>query len=149
MVIDITRIVSATISILFNYMLYAYLERLENISCKCSDDMRKNVIKTIIIVNYVLIFGVLFYGKVPVTTAVFSSIMSLVFAVYTFTYLYRLKNEKCDCSDSMIRDVYYYYYFITFLLIAVVLSMFVFVVFATLLSNSIMKVNKLVTKQIT
>lgn len=137
-----TMIFSAAISILFNYMLYAYLDRLDEVGCKCSDDVKKEAIKAMIIVNYILIFGVLLFGKIPPSTAVLSSIMSLVFAVFTFTYLYRLKKEKCECSDSMIRDVYYYYYLITFLLIAVVVSMFVLMSLSVLLSKAVEKITK-------
>lgn len=134
-----SKIFGAIISVLFNYMLYAYLERLDEIGCKCSNDVKKESIKAMIVVNYILIFGVLMYGKIPPSTAVLSSIMSLVFAVFTFTYLYRLKNDKCKCSDSMIRDVYYYYYFITFLIIAVVVSMSVLVSLSLLLSKTVNK----------
>ena len=137
-----TKIFSAAISILFNYMLYAYLDRLDEVGCKCSDDVKKEAIKAMIVVNYVLIFGVLLFGKIPPSTAVLSSTMSMVFAVFTFTYLYRLKKEKCECSDSMIRDVYYYYYLITFLLIAVVVSMFILMSLSVLLSNAVEKIAK-------
>ena len=145
MKIGATKIFSAAVSILFNYMLYAYLDRLDEVGCKCSDDVKKEAIKAMILVNYVLVFGVLVFGKIPPSTAVLSSTMSFVFAVFTFTYLYRLKNKKCKCSDSMVRDVYYYYYLITFLLVAVVVSMFVLMTLSVLLSTTANKVLSVVT----
>ena len=139
---DPSRIFSAAVSILFNYMLYAYLDRMEEVGGKCSNDLKRDAIKTIIVVNYIIIFGVLLYGKVPASTAVLSSIMSMVFAVFTFTYLHQLKAEKCKCSNSMIRDVYYYYYLITFLLIGVIVSTFVLMSLAVLMSKTVGKLSK-------
>ncbi len=130
------KIFSALVSILFNYILYAYLERLEQINCDCSNTITSNGIKSMILVNYVLIFGVLFVGNIPESTGVFATILSIVFAITTFKYLHSLKNKQCECSDSMIRDIYYYYYFLIFVTYGILLSIFVLLVLAVLLSDT-------------
>lgn len=133
---DTAKIFNALISVLFNYMLYAYLEKLEKIGCECSNPTQRDVIKGMIIMNYVLIFGAIFVSPIPNSTAVMASIMSTVFGVLTFMYLYKLKRDKCKCSKDMIREIYYYYYFIVFLLYGMLVSMLILIILSTLLSDS-------------
>ena len=133
------KLYSAIVSVLFNYLLYGYLHKLEKIGCDCSDTVKSNTITSIIIVNYILIFGVLFVGKIPPSTGVFASILSIVFAVTTFLYLHELKEKKCKCSDSIIRDVYYYYYMIIFLLYITMISLILLMILAILISDTTKK----------
>ena len=130
------KLYSAIVSVLFNYLLYGYLHKLEKIGCDCSNTVKSNTISSIIIVNYILIFGVLFVGKIPPSTGVLASILSLVFAVCTFLYLHELKVKKCKCSESLIRDIYYYYYLIIFLLYTTMLSLIFLMIIAILINDS-------------
>jgi hypothetical protein len=125
-----SKIIPAIVSVLFNYMLYAYLDRLEHIGCDCSMPIHRDITKMSIIVNYIVIFGFLYLGNVPKITTVLISIYNVVMAVTTFIYLRRLKHNKCKCSDHFIRDVYYYYYFITFLIQLVLISMLIMIFIA-------------------
>lgn len=131
-----SKIFSALISILFNYILYAYLERLEKIGCDCSNTIMSNSIKSMILVNYVLIFGILFVGEIPRSTGAFASMLSIVYAISIFTYLHSLKQKQCECSDSMIRDIYYYYYFLIFVTYGVLISISLLLVLAVILSDT-------------
>lgn len=117
------NLVNAVFSILFNYLLYAYLNRLENIGCDCGLKMQRYSIKSSIVLNYILILGSLLYSDVPDVTKIMIFIYNLSSTFNIFTYLYALKNEKCKCSDSIIRDIYYYYYYLNLLLILVLLTM--------------------------
>lgn len=119
------KIFSSSIAILFNYLLFSYIQRLEKIGCDCGLKRHSDIVKTSIIINYIIIFGKLFTKSVPPVTLVLIALSDIAFTIYTLIFLYRLKNEKCKCSDSMVRDVYYYYYLLIIILIALLVSLLV------------------------
>lgn len=124
------KIFSSSIAILFNYLLFSYIQRLEQIGCDCGLKRHSDIVKTSIIINYIIIFGKLFTKSTPPVTLVLIALSDIAFTIYTFIFLYRLKNEKCKCSDSMVRDVYYYYYLLIIILIALLVSLLiVYIVF--------------------
>lgn len=114
-------------SVLFNYMLFAYLDKLEK--CPCSKGYNGlKVTKGMIIVNYIIIFGLLFVPEIPKTTAIFLTFYNITVAVSTFMYMKHLKQSNCKCSDSAVRDFYYYYYIVLFLIDFILLLMFSLIV---------------------
>jgi hypothetical protein len=120
------KIISAFVSVLFNYMLFNYLERIEK--CNCVKEYHGiKVSKSLILVNYIIIFGMLFVPQIPKTTAIFLTFYNITVAVSTFLYMKFLKESNCKCSESIVRDFYYYYYLILFILDIVLLSMFTLV----------------------
>lgn len=122
------KIFSSSIAILFNYLLFSYIQRLENIGCDCGLKTHGQIIKGSILLNYIIIIGNLVSSSIPPVTRVFIILSDIVFSIYAFIYLYRLKVEKCKCSDSIIRDVYYYYYALTvFLLISLLTLSILFI----------------------
>lgn len=124
------KIFGSSIAILFNYLLYSYIQRLEKIGCDCGLKTHGQIIKSSILLNYFIIIGNLVYGSIPPVTRVFIMISDIAFVIYTFIYLYRLKVEKCKCSESIIREVYYYYYALTiFLLFSLLTLSILFILF--------------------
>jgi hypothetical protein len=124
------KIFSSSIAILFNYLLFAYIQRLEKIGCDCGLKTHGQTIKASILLNYFIIIGNLVFGSIPPATRVFIMISDIAFVIYTFIYLYRLKVEKCKCSESIIREVYYYYYALTiFLLFSLLTLSILFILF--------------------
>ena len=124
------KIVNASFAVLFNYLLYSYITRLEKIGCQCGLENHGKIIKSSILINYIIILGTLFTESIPPVTRVFIALSDLVFTIYAFIFLYRLKNEKCKCSDDIIRDVYYYYYLLTFILTLLFLALLLlFIIF--------------------
>lgn len=120
------KLISASVSILFNYMLFAYLDRIEK--CNCANNYNGiKVSKSFILINYMIIFGMLFLPEIPKSTAIFLTFYNITVAVSTFLYMKYLKESNCKCSDSIVRDFYYYYYLILFILDFVLLSMFTLV----------------------
>ena len=117
------KLPNAVFSVLFNYLLYTYITRLEDISCNCGLTSHRLSIKSSIIINYLLLFGFLIFDEVPLITKIMIFIYNYASSINIFLYLYKLKNEKCKCSDSLIRDIYYYYYYLNFLLISVLITM--------------------------
>jgi hypothetical protein len=131
------KILSSTVSIFFNYLLYAYVEKLESIDCKCSETFRRGSIKGYILTNYVLICGFLIFNQqVPPLVLLLIGMYTIIGAFNTFMYVRYLKNSNCKCSESILREIYYYYYFIVFVLYAIIIG-----IFALLFLMSSIKIN--------
>lgn len=129
--------IEAGISILLNYLLYIFLERYEALSCNCSNDIRKHILKTMILVFYFVIFGDVIFKDIPDVVRWFVGFFVLAFDIIMVTYLHKLKSENCKC-DSKLQNVgtsllYWYYLIILFLIV------FTFVMFF------LYKLNKLIS----
>jgi len=99
-------------------IIYAYLYKLENIGCECSEHPNKDFIKnfTLIALAYFLItsfaslssiaksMGPIVVQLLAIGTFVFFLIF-VVYIYYAFDYVRYLTNEKCKCSEDMSRDV--------------------------------------------
>jgi hypothetical protein len=133
--INNSKIFSAAVSVLFNYMLFAYLDKLEKCPCSKKGYNGLKVTKGMIIVNYIIIFGLLFVPEMPKTTAIFLTFYNITVAVSTFMYMKHLKQSNCKCSDSVVRDFYYYYYMVLFLIDFILLSMFSLVLLTAIVKN--------------
>lgn len=97
--------------LLCEIIIIYYLYHLEKIGCKCSLNYRRNYILIynvcIVCVSVFMlfthinpsiifpIFGVLF---------LFASILNVIF---TIQYVNELKKQKCDCSESFMRNLMY------------------------------------------
>ena len=122
-----------------NIWVIVYLYRLESIGCKCAMDFRRTYVIAYLIVSlvYSAAVGVLMYlfrksslpvdSKVPaITLGVLSLVMLLagiLYIVFGLQYIERLKEEKCECSEDLARDVWQVvlYIHIAFLVLMVLL----------------------------
>jgi predicted PurR-regulated permease PerM len=99
-------------------IIYAYLHKLENIGCECSEHPNKDFIKNFTIIALVYFFVTAFIslksiaknmgGVVVQLLAIATFVFFLLFVVYiyyAFDYVRYLTNEKCKCSEDMSRDV--------------------------------------------
>tara|TARA_B100000795_G_scaffold219317_1_gene173603 strand:+ start:18263 stop:18892 length:630 start_codon:yes stop_codon:yes gene_type:complete len=99
-------------------IIYAYLHKLENIGCECSEHPNKDFIKnfTILALVYFLVTAFISLksiaknmgGVVVQLLAIATFVFFLLFVVYiyyAFDYVRYLTNEKCKCSEDMSRDV--------------------------------------------
>jgi hypothetical protein len=99
-------------------IIYAYLHKLENIGCECSEHPNKDFIKNFTIIALVYFFITAFIslksiaknmgGVVVQLLAIATFVFFLLFVVYiyyAFDYVRYLTNEKCKCSEDMSRDV--------------------------------------------
>ena len=99
-------------------IIYAYINKLENVGCECSSHSNKEFIKSYTIISLVFLlltsfvsikdvnayFGEIVTVLFSITTVVFY----LIFVVYiylTFEYVRYLINEKCKCSEGISRDI--------------------------------------------
>jgi hypothetical protein len=119
--------IDAGVSILLNYLLYIFLERYEALSCECSYDIRKDVLKTMILVFYFIIFGDVMFSDIPNVVRWFVGIFVIVFDIIMLTYLNKLRNNDCECNSKLQNigtTVLYWYYLILVFLIAFSITMF-------------------------
>ena len=99
-------------------IIYAYLHKLENIGCECSEHPNKDFINNFTIIALVYFFITAFIslksiaknmgGVVVQLLAIATFVFFLLFVVYiyyAFDYVRYLTNEKCKCSEDMSRDV--------------------------------------------
>jgi hypothetical protein len=122
--------IKAFITVLTYYLLYFYLERFEMLSCTCSYDLRKDLLKTMILVFYVLIFGKLIFKTIPNSVLFFVLLYTILFDVLLFTYVRKMMTNKCVCqsrSQDIITNIIYYYYLI--LLLIVISSILLSIIF--------------------
>ena len=59
-------IIKAFISCLFYYLTYLFLEKFEKLKCECAYDIRKDLLKNMLLTFYVLIFAkIVFKNEIP------------------------------------------------------------------------------------
>ena len=124
-------------------IIYKYTQELENTGCACSTDWRRTYISwyVMIMIVFVLVqilvsmFGnmerlvnVMGMGLVPFVLL----ILTVLFVIYTFQYVNRLKREKCKCSEGtgrMVLQILSWYYVIMWAL-QLIAALFTIALFA-------------------
>lgn len=121
----------AFITILFNYLIYVYLDKFEKLNCSCAYDFRKDLSKTMLLVFYIIVIGRLVYDDIPSSVSYFILLYSILFDVVFISYIYKLKNDKCICNnfsqDVTTTILYYYYTLIFFILLLFIFMTIMFV----------------------
>ena len=124
---------SQIISIVFSIIVYKYLGNLEKIQCTCAlTENRKYIMYYLlasIAVNVLYPICVITNSKSLLHTCLYMytimAFVSIVFSIYAFQYLYKLREDNCECSESVVRDMYYYYLIVSFFMfcIAIIFGM--------------------------
>ena len=99
-------------------IIYAYLYKLENIGCECSEHPNKDFIKNFTLIALVYFLITSFVSLSSITKSMGSIVVQLlaigtfvfflifvVYIYYAFDYVRYLTNEKCKCSEDMSRDI--------------------------------------------
>lgn len=122
---------SQIISIVFSIIVYKYLDNLEKIQCTCAlTDNRKYIM-------YYLLVGIAVSISYPICVITNSKTLSnmcfyiytimvfvsIVFSIYAFQYIHKLREDNCECSDSVVRDMYYYYFIVSFFIFCIAIVM--------------------------
>lgn len=101
-----------------NIFVIVYLKQLETIGCKCALDFRRTYIYTYLILSILNIFivGILRYlatslksRMIAIALFVWSFIMffaGILYIIFSVQYIHRLRKEKCECSESVTRNVW-------------------------------------------
>jgi SNF family Na+-dependent transporter len=122
------ELVSGIVNILFNYLTQVYLERFEQLNCVCAYDVRKDLCKSFLAIFYVIIAGRVIFPEIPKSASFFIMLFTMLFNVLFISYIFSLKQKKCNCNNTtqdMMTNVFYYYYallaFITIMMITMIL----------------------------
>jgi len=129
LIVNIISVILSVIVITINILAIQWIYRLEEISCKCSEDWKRDYIKYFLIVYFFIIiiqifsyilFGELIhkYSKVFVGVLLIFGLFSYVNIAIAIIYINDLKNIKCECSEDTRREIYYYYNIIAAIIIA-------------------------------
>lgn len=94
------------IAVVINLLILHYLLKLEKIGCECAMDWRRNYIMffTVLSILYAMIAPVIGESVGPFVQTIFI-VLAILNMVYVIQYVYRLKKIKCECSESVIREV--------------------------------------------
>lgn len=124
----IASLISIAILIL-NVFVVVYLNNLETIGCKCAMDFRRTYIMTYTIISLlnIVLYPIFRYLVVTMDSKVISIVLyawsiimtlaGLLNIVFAVQYIHRLREEKCACSKSVVRDVWEVTIYITIALI--------------------------------
>jgi hypothetical protein len=124
------------------YIIYYWIISLENIGCECSKDWRRDFIKLYVVFSisytYISAFYLIFIGKnidIAFAVKLFILLFDIFFIYNTFNYINKLKIEKCECSNNISRDIVLFYSIILGSLIALSISISIFILLSFYISN--------------
>ena len=151
---DIIFVISFVIIVTTLYVLtYNWIIHMEKTGCECANDWRKDFIKiyiyfiipyNIISVIYLILIGenIVFAFSIKLLLL----LLDVFFIVNTIIYITKLKNDKCECSSNIIREVTLIHTIIMGCLLAIAISIFIFVYLSLFISGKInKKYNKIIS----
>lgn len=98
----------ALVIIVLQSLIVKYLIDLEAVGCKCAMDWRRSYIMFFMVMA--IIYGVstvfLEVKHVPIVQTIMF-FLGILNTIYVIQYVYRLKKEKCECSESIYREILY------------------------------------------
>jgi len=105
----ILRIASIISIMLFAYII-TFLLKLERTGCKCAMDWRRTYILWYCAYTVALAVMMIFNPSNPsisLALAPITMVLGLLFIVFTFQYVHKLKSIKCACSEDLARTIMY------------------------------------------
>lgn len=142
---QVINVILGLIVFVIQVLIVKYLLNLEKIGCECAENWRKNFI--IFYMIFSLIYSVIII-LVPQTLPPIIQFILLSFGVaniiITIQYIYKLKKDKCECSESILREILYFiaiFNALLFILLVVLSIMLLFnlVSYAKYGKNNILK----------
>ena len=150
--LNINDIIFVIFFIIINSALYIltynWIIHFEKTGCECANDWRKDFIKIyiyfIVSFNIISTLYLITIGeniKISFGVKLFLILFDIFFIINSYIYITKLKNEKCECSSNIIREITLIYIIINGCLILLSISIFVFVYLSLYFSNKINKKN--------
>jgi SNF family Na+-dependent transporter len=145
MISIIAIIISLIISLVFPFIALFWIRKLDSIQCKCSENWKRDYMEwylyfiiALVFIN-LLMMVFLGYNLYYIIDSVFGKIaLSIVFyllifaglsyTVITIDYITKLKQNNCDCSEDIKREI-------TYILQVVLGFLYVFIAFSLLISG--------------
>lgn len=138
------------ISIAINIMGFVWIKNLEDISCECSENWMRDYIKYFLIcyfiINIINLLLNIYINSVKNKESVFMyltknplyiiwSVILIVYLIFAFinifvviSYVQKLKDINCECSEDIKREIYWYYNIILASIVALYI-LFAFILF--------------------
>ena len=126
---------------------WLYIDKLEKIGCRCSQDRLRSFIKTYSMLAIAYLVITLFLPPTVVVGAlgqvggmaytavnILFSLATLAFFVAVIIYVQKLMKEKCLCSEDVRREVIYFWSIIE---IVILIAMLLLTLFIPIIVNSI------------
>ena len=114
--LHLTTIVINLVIIVLQAFVINYLYHLDNNNCQCAMDFRRIyiiVFLTIVLLESLIMIIPPIYKRIIKYIRVFNIIRTVMFVafviniVFVYQYIKRLKDKKCECSESGYRTVLY------------------------------------------
>jgi hypothetical protein len=99
-------IAAAVLFFVIQALIVHYLIKLESIGCKCAMDWRRQYIIFYFVISILYMLSAFFIKResIPILQTLMV-VLGLANVVFTLQYVNKLKKEKCECSESIYRDV--------------------------------------------
>jgi hypothetical protein len=122
-----------SIAVGISLVALTWIHKLEEISCKCSEDFKRDYIKYFLYI-YIGLYTVAAFSSIlqlsgyryKINTTLLKIfkiifyIASLLNSIFAIIYIYRLKEIDCKCSEDVRREIYYVLNWITIAFIALI-----------------------------
>jgi|SaaInl85LU_5_DNA_1037374.scaffolds.fasta_scaffold88664_2 hypothetical protein len=103
-----------------NIFVVTWIQKLDDIQCKCSEDWRTPYIKYWTIFNICLsvtifLLRTVFSFELPIYMIYLSGIqiiLGIMNLIALISYIYKLKKIECECSEDNRREIIYIYQWI-------------------------------------
>lgn len=94
--------------IVLQLLILKYLFDLEKIGCACAMDWRRSYAMFYLVVSVVLSLVFMFVNRRDfMGLRLIMGAMGILYVISVLQYVYRLKKEKCECSQSAYREIMY------------------------------------------
>lgn len=142
------QVISLMITIVINWAMISWINKLEKIDCKCSKDWKRPALQywayfaiVFSVMSFALnLFFYFSYGNVFKRNQYFAGVVGLfsfMNMVGSLMYIYNLKSIDCECSEDMRREIIYVY---NWMRVAIMLlGLIIFAYFVFILTSGVFK----------
>lgn len=127
----VPQYISSAFVIALYIAFLVYLFKLEKIGCNCALNWRRNYMIVFMIFALSTNFLSLIVPSIKfnVVLASISAILSLMFLIVSIQYVQKLKDDKCECSKDLTREIMYYYSWIMLVLFLISLTFVIYILY--------------------
>jgi hypothetical protein len=116
------------------FYILNYILQLESIGCLCALDWRHTYIKYFIIFILIMMFMQIFNLWNPSVMSpiilTIQFVVTIIYVIIVFSYIYNLKNVSCFCSEDLARDILEIMNYIQIAMIIFALIFIIYTLFA-------------------
>ena len=128
---NVVMLMFGVIFIIIQGLIVNYLVQLEKIGCECAMDWRKKFIVFFLVFSIVYTASTFFID--PASLPLLQTIVvvcGLTNVILTLQYVDKLKKLKCECSESVYRDVMTFIAIFNAILYSLILTLLVYFLFS-------------------